>query len=89
MTRTALAAALILAVAAPAAYASSPDAWAAFHDDVKAKCMAGASDMKSPTIYIHPVGTSSHGIAVLIAGSDKRICVYEKKAKTAELTPAT
>lgn len=88
MFRFALAAA---AVAAPlsVAHASSPDAWAAFRADVKAKCLAAAADMKSPTVIVHPLGTTNHGIAVLIAGSDKRICLYDKHTKAVELTPAT
>lgn len=80
---------LALSLAVTAAHASSPDAWAAFRADVKAKCLAGAADMKSPTVVVHPVGTETHGIAVLIAGTDKRICVYDKKTKAVELTPAT
>lgn len=81
----------IAALAAPlsVAHASSPDAWAAFRADVRAKCLAGAPDMKSPTVIVHPLGTTNHGIAVLIAGSDKRICLYDKHTKAVELTPAT
>ena len=75
-------------VTATAAHASTPDAWAAFRADVKAKCLAGAADMKSPSVVVHPLGTETHGIAVLIAGTDKRICVYDKKTKVVELTPA-
>jgi len=88
MTRRLLAAAALAALAT-GAQASSPDAWAQFRADVKARCLAGASDMKSPTIIVHPVGTETHGIAVLMAGQDKRICIYDKRAKTVELTPAT
>ena len=71
------------------AHASSDDAWAAFRADVRAKCLAAAPDMRSPTVVVHPLGTDTHGIAVLIAGTDKRICVYDKHSKTVELTPAT
>jgi len=83
--------ALTLAIlSAPAlGHASSPDAWAAFRADVSAKCLAAAPDMKSPRVVVHPVGSEHYGVAVLIAGGDKRICIYDKQAKRAELTPAT
>ena len=69
----------------------SPDAWAAFQTDVKAKCLAAAQTqgMKSPEVIVHPVGTEAYGIAVLREGADKRICVYGKQSKKVELTPAT
>lgn len=86
-TRTAIV--LALAAAATAAHASSPDAWAGFRAEVKARCLAGAADMRSPAVVVHPVGTQTHGIAVLIAGTDKRICIYDKRSKAVELTPAT
>ena len=85
-----LIAAAVLAI--PAAAASSDDAWAAFRADVAAKCVAQAKAeaMKTtPQVIVHPLGTASHGIAVLIAGTDKRICVYDKHTKAVELTPAT
>jgi hypothetical protein len=81
------------ALAVPAvASASSDDAWAAFRADVAARCVAQAKSeaMKTdPQVIVHPLGTASHGIAVLIAGTDKRICVYDKHTKAVELTPAT
>lgn len=86
------AAVFAFAVAIPvAAQASSPDAWADFRADVKAKCVAAAqgAGMKPATIIVHPFGTETHGVAVLVAGTDKRICVYDKHTKVAELTPGT
>ena len=86
-----LTAATVLAIPAVAA-ASSDDAWAAFRSDVAAKCLAQAKTeaMKgNPQVIVHPLGTSAHGIAVLMAGTDKRICVYDKHTKAVELTPAT
>ena len=80
---------IVLAAVATAAHASSPDAWAGFRAEVKARCLAGAADMRSPAVVVHPVGTQTHGIAVLIAGTDKRICIYDKRSKAVELTPAT
>ncbi|MET0274359.1 MAG: hypothetical protein ABW360_15335 [Phenylobacterium sp.] len=84
-------AALILAAVASPALASSPDAWAAFRKDVGDRCLAAAKaqGMKAPQVIIHPLGTDTHGIAVLLEGSDKRICVYDKHTKAVELTPAT
>jgi hypothetical protein len=75
----------------PAGRASAPDSWSAFRADVKAKCVAAAraQGMKSPEALVHPWGTPAFGVAVLVEARDKRICIYDKRAKTAELTPAT
>lgn len=83
--------AVLVALAPTAALASSPDAWAAFRKDVGDRCLAQAraTGMKSPEVIVHPVGTESHGIAVLREGGDKRICLYDKRTKAVELTPAT
>lgn len=84
--------ALALATLTPTAtMASSPDAWAAFRADVRGRCLAAAQarGMTSPDVIVHPVGTSSYGVAVLREGGDKRICVYVKQTKAVELTPAT
>ena len=84
---------LIAAIAAAPtpALASSPDAWAAFRTEVGDRCvLAGkAQGMKAPRLVIHPVGTQGHGVAVLIEGGDKRICLMNKQTKVVELTPAT
>jgi hypothetical protein len=84
-------AAVLVGLAAGPAAASSPDAWTAFRKDVGDKCLAQAraTGMKAPEVIVHPVGTESRGIAVLREGGDKRICLYDKRAKTVELTPAT
>lgn len=82
---------LVLAAAAPvAAHASSPDAWAAFRQDVQDRCVAAGREkgMTAPSTIVHPFGTSSYGVAVLVEGKDKRICIYDKRAKTVELTDA-
>jgi len=80
--------ALILLMFPAAASASSPDAWAAFRADVRARCVAAgrAQGMKTPQIIVHPFGTQSFGVAVLVEGQDKRICIYDKRARTVELT---
>ena len=84
-------AAVALALAPTVALASSPDAWAAFRKDVADRCLARAraTGMKTPEVIVHPVGTESRGIAVLREGGDKRICLYDKRTKAVELTPAT
>lgn len=91
MIRIVLSLAAIAALTPAISQASSPDAWAAFQVDVKAKCLAAAQTqgMKSPEVIVHPVGTEAYGIAVLREGADKRICVYGKQSKKVELTPAT
>lgn len=88
--RLALLALAASALAPAAALASSPDAWAAFRLDVRDRCIAAgrAQGMTAPQAVIHPFGTQSYGVAVLIEGKDKRICVYDKRAKSVELTPA-
>lgn len=82
MVRFALAAALALLVPA-AASASSPDAWEAFHADVKAKCLAAAqaTGMKSPEVLVHPLGTETYGLAVLREGADKRIACMASRPR--------
>ncbi|MFN3523713.1 MAG: hypothetical protein ACK4YQ_15805 [Phenylobacterium sp.] len=87
--RVLAAAALAALAAAGAALASTPDAWAAFRVDVRERCLAAgrAQGMSSPQVVVHPFGTQSYGVAVLIEGGDKRICVYDKRAKQVELTP--
>lgn len=92
MPRRLFAAALAAAALVPAAsQASSPDAWAAFRADVRARCLAAgqAQGMKTPKVIVHPDGSPAYGIAVLIEGGDKRICIYVKQTKAVELTPAT
>ncbi|MDO8408603.1 MAG: hypothetical protein Q7S93_00850 [Phenylobacterium sp.] len=71
-----------------AAGASSPDAWADFRTEVRAKCLAQAQSqgMRAPEVIVHPFGSESYGIAVLREGDDKRICIFDKRTKAVELT---
>jgi hypothetical protein len=87
MRAVATAVVMVLIAAAPAT-ASSPSAWEEFRVDVRKACVQRARQlgMKAPQVVVHPFGTQSHGIAVLIEGSDKRICLYSKAARTVELT---
>ena len=83
---------LLAAIGLPApALASSDAAWSSFRADAAARCLAQAKaeGMKSPQVVVHPWGTTSHGVVVLIEATDKRICLYDKHQKTVELTPAT
>jgi hypothetical protein len=91
LTAALLFAPVLFVLGAAPALASSPDAWTAFRKDVGDRCLAAAKaqGMKTPQVVIHPLGTDTHGIAVLLEGSDKRICVYDKHTKAVELTPAT
>lgn len=84
---------LATALGAAPALASSDDAWAAFKADVEAKCVAALPEkLKNQTVFVDETGTEAYGVA-LIAGrsaSEKArvtfACVYDKQAKTAQLT---
>lgn len=80
--------AAVAALVPSAAPASSPGAWETFRADVKAQCLVVAkrAGMRTPEVIVHPFGTQGHGIAVLREGTDKRICLYNKRDKTVELT---
>ncbi|MCF3638568.1 hypothetical protein LXM94_01115 [Rhizobium sp. TRM95111] len=93
--KTALLIALPIAAAATPALASSDDAWEAFRADVEKACVAALPEkFRKPTVHVDPTGTERFGIA-LVAGrsqSEKMrvsyVCVYDKQAKTVELTGA-
>jgi hypothetical protein len=79
MTFRTLSVVLALSLASPSlALASSPEAWAEFRTEVRARCLSAAQGqgMRNPEVIVHPVGTPSYGVAVL-------------REKTVELTPAT
>jgi hypothetical protein len=86
---------LLLAAAAGAApsYASSPDAWDEFRQEVQQKCAALAEGrIEQPRIVVDPFGTESYGVAILTGkavGSEtvvSSICVFDKKSQTAEIS---
>lgn len=81
---------LALLAAAPAR-ASTETAWAAFRKDVADRCVAAgkAQGLVAARVFVHPLGTESYGVAVLEAGADRRICIYDKRARRVELTPAS
>lgn len=80
------------AIAAPA-LASSEDAWAELRADIKTKCveLVEASGAKDVQIEVNPFGSEHFGAALMSSrdSSDaviRAICIYDKRAKTAELT---
>ena len=82
-----------LMLATPA-LSSSEEAWAEFRSDVEAKCLALQAQFGSrgeTAIEVNPFGSDKFGAAILDTtladGSHERsICIYDKQAKTAELT---
>ncbi len=83
--------ALVVVASAGSAAASSPDAWTAFRAETAKRCLALARQqgMKTPKVIVHPWGSSGHGIAVLLEGADKRICLMDKRTKAVDLTPGS
>ena len=91
---------LILPVAAFAAlsgpaFASSDEAWAEFRADVQAKCLAlqSATGSRGDTVIeVNRFGSDRFGAALLTTtlpeagGVERVVCIYDKQAKTAELT---
>ena len=64
---------------------------AAFRADVEKACTALAPTEGETAIEINPFGSESYGAALLITtlpdgGADRYVCIYDKQAKTAELT---
>ena len=85
---------LALFLAAPAA-ASSPEAWQAFRADVEKRCTESLPEaLASPSIYVEPTGTPAYGVALIEGLSPESkanvvyVCIYDKKTKAIELTPA-
>jgi hypothetical protein len=86
---------LLLAAASGAApaYASSPDAWDEFRQEVQQKCAALAEGrIEKPKIVVDPFGTESYGVAILTGkavGAEavvSSICIYDKKSQAAEIS---
>lgn len=91
MIRAVAPAAVLLALAGPAA-AASDDAWAAFRADVERACVAAAAElMESPAALVDPFGSEHYGLALLrgkARGADAEIatiCVYDKQSGAAEI----
>ncbi len=78
--------------AAPA-LASSEDAWAAFRADVRTACepLADVPEGATASYAVNPFGSESYGAALVTVtlrdgSADRMVCVYDKQAKTAEMT---
>jgi len=85
---------LSLALAVPAAHASSSDAWAEFRADVEKSCLASLPEaLGTPTVFVEPTGTQSFGIAAVEGLSPEAksqityVCIYDKEKKTVEVSP--
>jgi hypothetical protein len=85
---------LAVSLLAPAAYASSPDAWEAFRADVEKSCLASLPEaLGTPTVFVEPTGTQSFGVAAIEGLSPESksqityVCVYDKQKKTVEVSP--
>lgn len=86
-------AASLLALALPGtAMASSDEAWEEFRAEVEAACTALIADEGGETVIeVNPFGSESYGAALLITtfpdgGADRYVCIYDKQAKSAEMT---
>lgn len=89
---TLMAAPLAFAAALPA-LSSSEDAWAEFRSAVEAECgkLVEAPADATTEIEVNPFGSETYGAALVTVtlkdgNADRMICVYDKQAKTAELT---
>ncbi|MBP1850184.1 hypothetical protein [Rhizobium halophytocola] len=86
--------AVMLALGAAPALASSQDAWDAFRAGVEKACLGAAADsLTQPKIVVDPFGTDHYGIAVITGTSRdptaqplSLACVYDKAAQTAEIS---
>lgn len=85
---------LSLALAVPAAHASSSDAWAELRADVEKSCLASLPEaLGTPTVFVEPTGTQSFGIAAVEGLSPEAksqityVCIYDKQKKTVEVSP--
>jgi hypothetical protein len=92
--RLTLLAALVLSLAAPAAHASTPDAWEQFRADVEKSCLASLPEaLGTPTVFVEPTGTETFGIAAIEGLSPESkslvtyVCIYDKQKKTVEVSP--
>ena len=84
-------AAVALACAAGPAPASTEAEWAAFRAEVEAACLGILEEPGEIVIEVNPFGSQSYGAAIITAtsegmGTSRMICIYDKAAKSAELT---
>ena len=86
-----LAAALLSALACTTAQASSDEAWTEFRVAVEQACAALVTvEGHEVTVEVNPFGSEHYGAALVNVayegGPERMICIYDKAAKTAELT---
>ena len=98
MLRSIFAPSALSAVAATAGFAapalaSSEDAWAAFRADVRTACeaLADVPEGATASYAVNPFGSESYGAALVTVtlrdgSADRMVCIYDKQAKTAEMT---
>lgn len=86
------AAPLAIAAASPG-LSSSEDAWAEFRASVETECgrLVDAPPDARIEIEVNPFGSARYGAALVTVtlpdgSADRMVCIYEKQAKTAELT---
>ncbi|AUH35499.1 hypothetical protein [Paracoccus tegillarcae] len=84
---------LALPVSATTAHASTDEAWEAFRTEVHDACVELAPDEGETVIEVNPFGSESYGAALMITtlpdgAADRYVCIFDKKAKTVELTAA-
>ena len=83
---------LMAAMALPA-FASSDEAWAEFRSAVETECgrLVDAPADATTEIEVNPFGSERFGAAIVTVTladetADRMVCIYDKQAKTAELT---
>ena len=80
-------------IAALPAFSSSEDAWAEFRTAVETECgkLIEAPEGATTEIEVNPFGSERFGAAIVTVTladetADRMVCIYDKQAKTAELT---
>lgn len=89
---------LSLLLPAGAAFASSPDAWKEFIDDVQEKCLLAtlphAQASEPVGVLVDPYGSDSYGFAIIQMKNkeDQKLslfaCAYDKQTMKAEISTA-
>ncbi|MGK6315327.1 hypothetical protein [Neorhizobium sp. DT-125] len=87
-----LLAAALVSAGVTTVQAASDDAWAEFRTEVADACVAAAKGLiENGKALVDPFGSENYGLAVVsgkAVGADatiSAICVFDKKAKTAEI----
>jgi hypothetical protein len=84
--------AVLALLAASPALADGEASWDAFREEVRAACTAlvDAPDGAEVTVEVNPFGSQTYGAALVTVayptGADRQVCIFDKAARTAELT---